>query len=164
MKSLRKLSKQQIITVNSKLKKQFGLGFPDSLLYYLNERKRLYIVNSDFTRVDECKLIIDRVGLYVGEVKDKEIRLSKEGAQFLGEFAKKQDVDLINTVDLSYDDLKIYFKGEDMERDLGVDSRMILIMYGPQIVGCAKYKEGKIHNYHPKQHRGEVIICSNDWF
>ena len=191
MKSLRTLSKQEIKIINNQPFSQFNLSFPSDLRYYLNDRERLFVVNSDFTKVDERKLIIDRVGLYVAEVKDKEIRLSKEGAQYLGEMARKSKVELKNTVELTDEELKLYFKGDDLDKDLDFaqlqtqpkqgelkqgnkkissltppqlslvpvsSSRMIILTYHHQIIGCTKYKEKKIHNYHPKQHRGEVII------
>lgn len=158
MKSLKWLSAVEVRTINSMIEKQCGISFPSSFLYYLNEKEKLFLVNADFKKVDERKLIIDRVGLYVGEVKEKEVRLSKEGAQFLGQLARVNGVVLKNTFELSGDLLKIYFSGEDLDVDLGVESKMVFVLFDSQVIGYAKYKEGVLHNYHPKQHRGEVIV------
>ena len=61
-------------------------------------------------------------------------------------------------VDLSKEETKTYFLGVDLIKDLGVESRLIILKYGDQILGCAKYKETKILNFLPKTHRGEVIL------
>ncbi len=158
MKSLRWLSAVEVRTINNTILKQCGICFPTTLLYYLNEKEKLFLVNTDFKKVDERKLIIDRVGLYVGEVKEKEVRLSKEGAQFLGNLARESGVELKNTFDVGSERVKEYFIGEDMDVDLGVEPRMMFVVYDSQVIGYAKYKEGVLHNYHPKQHRGEVIV------
>src|SRR3989338_9179823 len=55
-------------------------------------------------------------------------------------------------------EIKAYFHGVDLRKDLGAEARFVLIEYKGDIVGCSKYKEGVILNYLPKIHRGEVIV------
>ena len=86
------------------------------------------------------------------------MRLSKEGAQLLYLEAKKNSQELINVVDLSKEETKTYFLGVDLIKDFGSESRLIILKYEGQILGCAKYKDNKILNFLPKTHRGEVIL------
>ncbi|MEK6853284.1 MAG: hypothetical protein AABX64_01245, partial [Nanoarchaeota archaeon] len=59
---------------------------------------------------------------------------------------------------LDKEEIKLYFKGVDLKKDLGGKSRHVLIKYENDIIGCSKYKEGVILNYLPKINRGEVIV------
>ena len=48
--------------------------------------------------------------------------------------------------------------GLDLEKNIGPEDKPIIISYKNNILGCAQYKEGKILNFLPKIHRGEVIL------
>ncbi len=134
---------------------QYGTFFTGDYAYLQNANGKLFLINKDIVKVDLEKLRVDKVGLYVAEVKDNSVRLSKEGAQLL---AKEDPEGLKHVVSLDKEEIKLYFKGIDLKKDLGAEARFILIKYGSDIVGCSKYKEGVILNYLPKVHRGEVIV------
>jgi len=72
--------------------------------------------------------------------------------------AKKNKKKLLNVVELTTEETKTYFQGLDLEKELGDGSKNVLLKYKNNILGCAKYKEGKILNYLPKTYRGEVIV------
>ncbi len=156
---------QQLTILNSKevrhireiVTKQFGYFLEEDYAYLQNENRKIFLVNKDLSKIDTKKLIIDKLGLYFGEINDSEVRLSKEGAQLLGREAQKNKKELKNVVSLTAEELKEYFLGKDLETDLG-SNKLVLIEYDGEILGCTKYKEGKILNYLPKIHRGEVII------
>jgi NOL1/NOP2/fmu family ribosome biogenesis protein len=118
----------------------------------------VFIVTKDITRIDLKKLIIDRVGLYFAELRKKHVRLSKEGAQLLVLDALQHKKKIKNLVELEAEEVKQYFLGLDLEKDLGIEDKPIIISYKNNILGCAQYKEGKILNFLPKIHRGEVIL------
>ena len=61
-------------------------------------------------------------------------------------------------VELTKEETKAYFQGVDVEKEGGAHSKNIILQYQDNILGCAKYKEGKILNYLPKTYRGEVIL------
>jgi len=156
---------QQIQILNSKevrhireiVFKEFGYFLEEDYAYLQNENRKIFLVNKDLSKIDTKKLIIDKLGLYFGEINDSEFRLSKEGAQLLGREAQKNKKELKNVVSLTTEELKEYFLGKDLEKDLGAN-KIVLIEYNGEILGCSKYKEGKILNYLPKMHRGEVIL------
>lgn len=134
---------------------QYGAFFTGDYAYLQNDNNKLFLINKAISKVDLERLRLDKVGLYVAEIKDNSVRLSKEGAQLL---AKENPESLDNVVVLDKEEIKSYFKGADLKKDLGGKPRHILVKYENGIIGCAKYKEGVILNYLPKVHRGEVIL------
>ena len=152
MQKLKILNTREIKEIRGKLKEQFG--FEDKLDYafLINEKDRLFIINRDLARIDTNKLKVDRYGLYLGELK-KELRLSMEGAALIGKKANK------NVVEISKEELKKYFLGENLSKNLGAENRFVLLSYDQEVIGCAKYKEGELINFLPKIHRsGDVIV------
>ena len=149
----REIKKIKVITQND-----FGYSLKSDYAYLRNDKNRIFLVNKDLGRLDIDKLKIDKIGLYFAEVKHNHVRLSKEGSQLLAKEAEKNEVTLKNVVELSEKEMKDYFQGLDLEKDLGDDNKFILLKYNQEIFGCAKYKEKKILNFLPKIHRGEVII------
>jgi NOL1/NOP2/fmu family ribosome biogenesis protein len=132
---------------------QFGHFVEGKYAFLRNEKNKIFVVNKDISRIALKNLRIDRMGLYFAEVKQNHVRLSKEGAQLLGKRAKQ----LTNVVELTKEEVKAYFQGEDLVKDLG-ESKLVILQYNDDILGCAQYKEGKILNFLPKTYRGEVII------
>lgn len=144
--------------MKEKISGQFGYFPEENYAYLQTEKGKLFLITRDIAKIELQNLKIDRVGLYFAEVKENEIRLSKEGAQLLAEEARKNKKQLQNVVALTKDEVTFYFTGRDLEKDLGEQNRFVLLEYDNDIFGCAKYKEGKILNFLPKIHRGEVII------
>lgn len=164
MQSLTFLNTREIKQLREPIIEQFGY-FPEGNYAFLrSENDRIFIVSKDIARLNLQHLIIERIGLYFAESRKSEahkqpqVRLSKEGAQFLAREAQKKKIKLTNVVTLSAEEVKNYFLGIDVDKDLGEKVRPILLQYNQEILGCAKYKEGKILNFLPKYHRGEVIV------
>ena len=153
MKNLHILNSKEVKQLREKIVEQFGTFFSGEYAFLQSKKNKIYLVSRDLGKIALENLIIERVGLYVAEVNEAEVRLSKEGAQLLG-----KEKGLKNVISLTKEELKAYFYGVDVKKDLGTASRMILLQYKKDIIGCAKYKEGKILNYLPKIHRGEVIL------
>lgn len=159
MQKLTILNTREVKKIKENLVRQFGGNFLEQDYAYLqNEKNRLFIVNKDIAKIELKNLNLDRVGLYFAEVKDSQVRLSKEGAQLLGQEAQKKNVKLKNVVNLTSEEVKKYFKGEDLEKDLGEENRLVLLQFHKDIFCCAKYKDKTILNFLPKIRRGEVII------
>ncbi|PIZ51553.1 hypothetical protein COY27_03195 [Candidatus Woesearchaeota archaeon CG_4_10_14_0_2_um_filter_33_13] len=149
----REVKKLKEILVNS-----FGYGLKKDYAYLINENERVFIVNKDISRINLQNLLVDRMGLYFAEYKNTQVRLSKEGAQLLVREAKENNQKVENLVELSKEELKAYFTGQDLEKGIGGENRLVIICYKDEVIGCAKYKDGKILNFLPKIHRGEVIL------
>ena len=63
---------------------QFGASPEQDYAYIKTAKERLFLINKDVGKLELKNLIIDKVGLYFGEVMDNgEVRLSKEGTQLV---------------------------------------------------------------------------------
>ncbi len=155
MQTLAILNTRDIKRIRQAFEETYGAFFTGDYAYLQGKDGRLSLINKDISRIDLQKLRVDKFGLYVAEIKGSSVRLSKEGAQLLGKEARDK---LKNIVELDGREIKAYFHGIDLRKDLGAEARFVLIEYQGDIVGCSKYKEGIILNYLPKIHRGEVIV------
>jgi len=158
MQQLAILNTRDVKKIRKKVVNQFGYFPEEDYAFLKGENDKVFIVSKDVARVDLKKLIVDRMGLYFAELRETEVRLSKEGAQLLGRLAKENKKELKNAVDFDQQEVKAYFTGLDIVKDLGAENRLMLLKYKNDVFGCAKYKEGKIINFMPKIHRGEVIL------
>jgi NOL1/NOP2/fmu family ribosome biogenesis protein len=145
------LNTREVKKIKQQVMDEFGSWFEGDYAFLMNEKKRIFMINKSVNQVDFDKLRVDRIGLYIGEVLKTKVRLSKEGAQLLA------TRDVKNKVELTAEEVTLYFQGADLDKDLG-DPRFILLAYQGDVLGCASYKEGKILNYLPKIHQGTVIL------
>lgn len=158
MQKVQILNSREVKVLRENIETMFGYSLEEDYAYLQTDKGRVFIISRDVAKVDWTKLIIDKMGLYFAEVHDKQVRLSKEGAELLWLNAKKEKKMLKNVVSLTQGEVTLYFKGLDLEKDCGKNNKLILLEYNDDVLGCAKYKEGKILNFLPKIHRGEVIL------
>ena len=130
------------------LKAQWGYHrkLPFALLQ--SNADRLYGITLDFARVDPKTINIDAAGLYFGELRHGELRLSIEGSQLIGPYAQT------NIVELSPAQMRQWLKGEDIPWT-GTEKGFVLLRCGTDFLGSGKYKvdEGMILNFVPKARR-----------
>ncbi len=157
MQQLAIFNTREIKEIKEIVIENFGHFPAGDYVFLRNENDRIFLVNKDISKINLDHLIIDKLGLYFAEHKPGQVRLSKEGAQLLAQDAKANKVELNNVVELSEEETKDYFRGQDLKKDLGKENKLILLRYKKDVFGCAKYKEGKILNFLPKIHRGEII-------
>lgn len=158
MQKLQILNSKEIKKIKEILIKQFSYSLTEDYAYLENDKERIFIINKDVAKIDLNNLKIDKLGLYLGELKGESFRLSKEGAQLLAQEARENKKEVSNLIALDEEEIKKYFSGEDLHKDLGENSRFVILTYKREVLGCSKYKEGIILNYLPKIHRGEVIV------
>lgn len=181
------LNSKELKQLEEKLHHQFGFSLSREHAYFRTVKDRIFLVSKRIVELPLASLHIDKVGLYLAEVMhDGSIRLSKEGAQLLAreayrekkeskkELNKELKTKLKNVVSLAAPEIREYFQGMDLEKDLGLENRFVLLEYQGEIFGCAKYKwedssgkvsssgkkgnSGRILNFLAKIHRGEVIL------
>tara|TARA_Y100000310_G_scaffold89923_1_gene87137 strand:- start:87423 stop:87884 length:462 start_codon:yes stop_codon:yes gene_type:complete len=148
------LNTREVKKIRQLLEQNFGSFLKEDYAYLRNQKNRVFIVNKDLAKIDLRGLRIDRIGLYFGEIKPNQFRLSKEGAALLVKESKKVN----NVITLSNVEIQEYFKGDDIKKDLGEDSKLVILEYQGNIIGCASYKEKTILNFLAKIHRGTVIV------
>lgn len=142
------LSSRELKPVLKKLDEQFGCGasWSDNFFFLMNNKDRLFIVSKDVAKIDLSQLKINSIGLYFGEFKHGELRLSIEGSQLIGKLAKK------GVVGLAKEQLKIWFKGEDLDFENDIKG-FVILKNDADFVGCGRVKDGKILNFVPKARR-----------
>lgn len=146
--NLRVLNSRETKAVLDLLETQWGYTekLPFALLESSNDR--LYLITTDFARVDPKTINLDAAGLYFGELRNGELRLSIEGSQIIGPKANK------NIVDLDALGMRAWLKGQDLEWQGAVEG-FVLLRHGSDFLGTGKYKpeQGKILNFVPKARR-----------
>lgn len=145
---------QDLKILNSKEKKEIikllekNYGFKEELNYVFlkNKDNKIYLISKDIQKIDLLKLKINSLGLYFGEIKGNEIRLSIEGSQIIGRYAKK------NVLKLDKDKIVEWLKGFDIDFETK-ERCFVIIKNDGDFYGCGKIKENKILNYVPKIRR-----------
>ncbi|MFC1801553.1 hypothetical protein ACFLZB_03735 [Nanoarchaeota archaeon] len=146
------LNTREIKGILKLLDSQFGFSSSLDYVFLKNDKGKVYIVSRGIGEIDLSKLKINSIGLYFGELKGTELRLSLEGSQIIGPLAEK------NVVSLDEGLLKLYFAGHNLEMDLGSKNRFVILKFREDFIGCCKYKEGKILNFLPKEHRTVSLV------
>jgi len=144
---------QKLKILNNREKKEILLlllqhyGFKEGIEHamLMNEKNKLYLVNQDFGQIDYENLRINSVGLYFGELKHGELRLSIEGSQIIGKHATH------HILELSSENTFLWLRGAEVPTDSG--EGFVLLKHENDFLGCGKVKEGRVLNFVPKERR-----------
>lgn len=134
------------------IKNSWGAELKLDYVFLRSDKDKLHIVNREIERIDFSKLRVNSMGLYIGELKNNQLRLTIEGSQLIGPLSTK------NVVDISKDQLKEWLKGNEIESEEG--EGFVIVRHENDYFGCGKAKEGKILNYVPKTRRLNMIEAS----
>ena len=151
MQKLRILNSKEAKKIYSFIEQQWGCDVDLEYTFLQNERNKIYVINKKFGEIDVKKLRINSVGLQFGEETEHGLRLSIEGSQLIGKFAKK------NILELSLEQLKEWMAGSDLENTFGF-SGFILIRYKGDFIGTGKAVGNKIYNYVSKIRRVNLAV------
>jgi len=146
-KSLKILSSKDKKLLLALIKKQWGAEFKPELAFFKNDKDKIYAVHKDIAKIDLSGARINTVGLYFGEQKKGELRLSIEGSQLIGPIAKQ------NILELDDKEVLDWLRGEDLQKE-GDWSGFIIIKHKDDFMGTGKYTQDKrILNFVPKARR-----------
>lgn len=159
MQNLRILNSRETKQLMQKLESQYGFDTKKKeldFIFLVNKDNRLYTISKNLSQLDIEYFRTDSIGLYFGEVYKNSVRLSIEGAQIVGRHATK------NILLLEYKQMLEWIKGNDIDAiDCGDD--FVIVKYKNEktnqydILGCGKYKQGKLMNYVSKSRRLVVV-------
>ena len=150
MGKLNILNKKEIKVILGLLDEQWGIREVFDFVFLMNDEDGVFVVSKDFSLIDEKMLRVNSLGLYFGELRNDELRLSIEGSQLLGRFANK------GVIDVSDEQVKEYVAGNDLVYDSKYKG-FFLLRNGSDFFGAAKLKNGRILNFFPKPRR--VGVC-----
>lgn len=140
------LSSKELKPIFALMKDQWDFDKKLAHAFFLTGKDRLYIIGRAVDALDLKKLRINSLGLYFGELRNGELRLSIEGSQIVGPHATK------NIVELSQEEKKQWLQGIDLDKPCD-NQGFVLIKAGDDFIGCGKCKEGRILNFVPKARR-----------
>ena len=156
---LKILNSRESKDIIEKLEEQYGYIVDKSAIDYIflmNKDNRVYIVNRMIEQLPFDELKIDAIGLYFGEFYKESLRLSIEGAQFIGHQSTR------NIVDIDAEQMTAWVQGKDLPfEDCG--KQFVIVRHTNKkthqtdILGCGKYKDGVLMNYVSKSRRLIVV-------
>ncbi len=116
---------------------------------FLRKENDIFLSTKDIGRIDLGVLNVNSVGLYFGELRHEQLRLSIEGSQIIGKKATK------NVIELNEKQLQQWLSGEDLEATgTGCENNSYaIIKHGSDFFGCGRIKDGKLLNFVPKARR-----------
>ena len=141
------LNSKEVRFVTGLVEQQWGCKVEFEEGFLQNKSGDLFLVSRALEELDLSKLSINSIGLYFGELRNDELRLSIEGSQLIGPKATK------NVVVLNDDELKEWLSGNNVEKVVDSCSGYVLIKHNNDFFGCGRYKDGKILNFVPKGRR-----------
>jgi NOL1/NOP2/fmu family ribosome biogenesis protein len=145
---------ENLSLMNSKEKKeilkringQFGCEYEFSHEVYQNTKNKIFLMDKGIAKIEIKQLLVNSLGLYFGELRDDEIRLSIEGSQLMGKYATK------NVLELDDESAAKWMAGEDIMVDSDLYG-FVLIKNRGDFLGCGKISNKKLFNYVPKERR-----------
>ncbi len=146
MANLKILNSKQLKLIKQIVKKQFDCDYAFDYMVMQNPDQKLYLMNKEYKNIDDSKLKINSLGMYFGQIKNGELRLSIEGSQILGPIAKK------NVIEISSGLLKLWIRGHDIEVDSS-ENGFFIVKHKNDYIGSGKLKQGVLLNFISKIRR-----------
>jgi len=146
MQNLKILNRKEINKILDLIDNQWNCRVDLDYAFLQSEKDKIYLINKEVSRIDLSKLRINSMGLYFGTLSKGELRLTIEGTQLIGKFAKK------NFVELNGEEVKLFFSGQDLDKK-GEEKGFVILKHKSDFLGCGKFINGKLLNYTPKVRR-----------
>jgi NOL1/NOP2/fmu family ribosome biogenesis protein len=136
----------------------YGISSLPSVLL-LSKDNNLFTISEKLRDIPIKNMRVNSLGLYLGEWRHRELRLSMEGAQFWGLQATK------NILSLSASDARKWLTGENLdvqEEDLPEGFKLVSYLHPKtnklDFLGCGRLRERVLANYVPKARRVKELI------
>jgi NOL1/NOP2/fmu family ribosome biogenesis protein len=140
IKTILKISKEQWGTDLSELSTKNG--------FLEGSDGDIFLISRDIEKLDLDNLRLNSLGLYIGQLRHDNLRLSIEGSQIIGKSATK------NIVEINDEEFSKWLKGEILQKKVDENTKgYVLMKYGKDFVGCGRAKNGEILNFIPKARR-----------
>lgn len=129
-------------------------GFTDKLdKGFLQKENDIFLITRDLDKIDTKQLNVNSVGLYFGESRHGQLRLSIEGSQIIGGRSTR------NVLEINEKQLQQWLRGEDIDlataatTDDKIRNSFLIVKHNRDFFGCGKVKEGRVLNFVPKSRR-----------
>ena len=121
----------------------------------LQKEDDIFLVSRSVGDMNLKDLRINSLGLYFGELKHGQLRLSIEGSQIIGPHSTK------NVIELDHEQIKKWLSGENLELSSESSSKFVIVKHEQDFFGCGRIKENILLNFLPKSRR---LILKNHRF
>src|SRR3989338_10466150 len=116
------LNSKEIKQVRHQLEEQWGFTQDLDYAFFMNNQRRVALVNREFALIGDAKLRINSVGLYFCELMENgEVRLSIEGSQLVGPSSTK------NVVEIDFVSAKCWMYCEDLPVSFGDVTTFVIL-------------------------------------
>ncbi|MBU2640177.1 MAG: hypothetical protein KKG75_05755 [Nanoarchaeota archaeon] len=150
METLKVLNRKKIKEILNTLKERYGFNGKLDYVFFINSKGKIFLLSKKFKDLDNSKLNINSLGLYFGTVNGKEIRLSVEGSQLIGDKSSK------NIINLNDKELREWLTGEDLSFK-NKENGFVLVKNEKDFCGCGKIVSNRLLNFVPKEKRVNII-------
>ena len=140
--NLRVLNSREKKSILNLFQERYCVSPSKDYVFLLNKENKLFLINK--LDINLNNLRVNYLGLYIGQIKDKNIRLSIEGSQLLKPIK--------NTLEVTKEQADSWMRGESIESKESFQG-FVAIKHGQDYLGSGNYKQGKILNYVPKERR-----------
>lgn len=146
-------SKEKKDVINS-LKEHFGEFDLGDFLFFRNNEDKIFLLSRKFIELDAGKLRVNNLGLYFCNEEIDGFRLTIEGARLVNPER--------NVVVLDKQQTCSWMRGEDVDVGDKPVKGYVVLKYGKDILGCGKFKEGKVLNSIQKARRITGAISGDE--
>ncbi|MEM5836132.1 MAG: hypothetical protein QW040_04100 [Candidatus Aenigmatarchaeota archaeon] len=148
---VKEMSEEEIEHLENLLEKNYGVEIDFEGKLFKTSVEKIWIASKEVFELDSSKLRVNALGLYLGKLKRNEkIQLSVEGAQLVGEKAKK------NIAIINEENLEKYLQGFDFSAHKLINcekNNFVLLKFREDFVGTGILRENYIENILPKARR-----------
>jgi len=149
--TLKILNQKEKHKIQGKLNEQFGINEIPGELFMMGKEK-IFLFSGSFTKL-QIKNIdyftnIERIGAYFAKIDErtKDIRLSIEGSQIIGDQVKK------NVFNIPDELVENWMKGQELNIKTNMKG-FVIMKHNDDFLGSGKASEEKIGNFIPKNRR-----------
>ncbi len=147
------LNSKEVRAVAELVEHQWGCdlsGLRESSAFLEGSDGDIFLISRAVEGLDLENIRIDSLGLYFGQLRNNELRLSIEGSQLIGNLAIK------NVVEIDGGQLREWLGGNSIEMGISGSTGYVIIKHNNDFLGCGKCKDGKILNFVPKARRVSI--------
>ncbi len=148
----KRINSKRMKEIRKILERDYGVDERLDYTFFISSKNDLYIMSNGIKDLpfDYLDLRIHSIGIYFGELKHDEIRVSIEGSQIVDKFSD------IGTFNVSSEIARSWFKGNDIPcMDSSYDNSYVIVRNKDtsDVLGSGRCKDGILLNHVPKGRR-----------
>ncbi len=144
------LNKKETKNILKLLDNQFEFKGELDYVFLKSTKNKIYIINKEPMQHTE-NLRIDTLGLYFGELRNNNLRLSIDGTQLIGPECNK------GIIQITKKQVREWMRGEDLLIKTEYQGQFVIIESKGDFLGCGRSGEDRIKNFISKSRKLNII-------